>query len=84
MNFDILKGNWKIVQGKLKAKWSELTDNDFKKIEANYDLLEGYLVKYYGLEQDQAKDEAEKFFTQQRKDLEHKLHQDKEPVRKYA
>jgi uncharacterized protein YjbJ (UPF0337 family) len=31
MNFDILKGNWKIVQGKLKGKWSQLTDDDFKK-----------------------------------------------------
>jgi Mn-dependent DtxR family transcriptional regulator len=40
-----------------------------KKIEANFDLLEGYLVKYYGLQQDEAKAEAEKFYNNNEKVL---------------
>jgi uncharacterized protein YjbJ (UPF0337 family) len=35
MNEDIVKGNWKQLSGKIKAKWGKLTDNDLEKAEGN-------------------------------------------------
>ncbi|MGA9031936.1 MAG: CsbD family protein [Sulfuricaulis sp.] len=63
MNEDIVKGNWKQLSGKIKAKWGKLTDNDLEKAEGNKEYLLGKLQEHYGL----AKDKAE----QNLKDLGH-------------
>lgn len=63
MNEDIVKGNWKQLSGKIKAKWGKLTDNDLEKAEGNKVYLLGKLQEHYGL----AKDKVE----QNLKDLGH-------------
>lgn len=56
MNDDKIKGQWKQLSGKLKAKWGQLTDDDLKVAEGNSEYLAGKLQERYGI----AKDEAHK------------------------
>jgi len=54
MNEDILKGNWKMLKGKIKEKWGKLTDEDLTEIDGKKDQLLGKIQKRYGIEQDEA------------------------------
>ena len=65
MNEDRIKGQWKQLAGKLRAKWGKLTDNDLQTAEGNSEYLAGRLQERYGI----AKDEA----TRQIKDFENGL-----------
>ncbi|MEK7892431.1 CsbD family protein [Burkholderia contaminans] len=56
MNEDKIKGQWKQLYGKLKAKWGKLTDDDLKVADGNREYLAGKIQERYGI----ARDEAEK------------------------
>lgn len=53
MNKLIFKGTWNEVQGKLKQKFSQLTDDDLAYAEGKYDELLGRLQKKLGKGQDE-------------------------------
>src|ERR1700739_161531 len=59
MNWEQVKGNWKEFQGKLRAKWGKLTDNDLEVIAGKKDQLVGKLQKAYGYEKDKAEKEVD-------------------------
>ncbi len=61
MNWDVLKGQWKQLTGKLKAKWGKLTDDDLTLIGGKKDELLGKLQERYGYSKDQAEKEADDF-----------------------
>ncbi|HEY7312067.1 MAG TPA: CsbD family protein [Gemmataceae bacterium] len=61
MNWDVLKGQWKQMTGKLKAKWGKLTDDDLTLIGGKKDELLGKLQERYGYNKDQAEKEADDF-----------------------
>jgi uncharacterized protein YjbJ (UPF0337 family) len=48
MNTLEIKGNWNIAKGKLKEKWSKLTDNDLEYLEGKHDELYGRIQKRTG------------------------------------
>ena len=48
MNKETFKGNWKIAKGRLKQKYSNLTDDDLKYVEGKEDELLGRLQKKTG------------------------------------
>ena len=54
MNEDIVKGNWKQVAGKIKAKWGKLTDDEIQQAEGNREVLVGKLQEKYGLKKEEA------------------------------
>ncbi|MBI0328156.1 CsbD family protein [Burkholderia plantarii] len=56
MNEDRIKGQWKQLAGKLKAKWGKLTDDDLAVLDGNREYLAGRIQERYGI----ARDEAEK------------------------
>ena len=56
MNNDILAGNWKQLQGKVKEKWGKLTDDDLDVMQGRRDQIVGKIQERYGI----AKDEAER------------------------
>lgn len=56
MNWDEVKGNWKVFSGKVKTKWGKLTDDDIAMINGKREELSGRIQKQYG----QTKEEAEK------------------------
>jgi uncharacterized protein YjbJ (UPF0337 family) len=56
MNEDKIKGQWKQVAGKVKAKWGKLTEDDLMVAEGNSEYLAGKVQERYGI----ARYEAEK------------------------
>ena len=54
MNEDKVKGQWKQLAGKAKAKWGKLTDDDLKIAEGNSEYLAGKVQERYGIARDQA------------------------------
>ena len=61
MNWDLIKGNWKQLQGKVKEKWGKLTDDDLKVIAGKRDQLAGLLQERYGYEKEHAEKELDEF-----------------------
>jgi len=54
MNEDRIKGQWKQLAGRLKAKWGKLTDDDLRIAEGNSEYLAGRIQERYGLAKDEA------------------------------
>ncbi|MEW9572404.1 CsbD family protein [Rhodanobacter sp. Si-c] len=54
MNEDKLKGQWKQLHGKLKSRWSKLTDDDIGVADGNAEYLVGKLQERYGIARDEA------------------------------
>jgi uncharacterized protein YjbJ (UPF0337 family) len=48
MNNLELKGNWNVIKGKMKQKYSELTDDDLKFTEGQEDEIWGLIQKKVG------------------------------------
>lgn len=61
MNEDKIKGQWKQLAGKLKAKWGQLTDDDLRVAEGNSEYLAGRLQERYGIARDEAHKQIKEF-----------------------
>ncbi len=61
MNEDTIKGQWKQLSGKIKAKWGKLTDDDLKQAEGNSQYLAGRLQERYGIARDEADRQVKEF-----------------------
>ena len=64
MNDEKVKGQWKQLAGKAKAKWGKLTDDDLKVAEGNSEYLEGRIQERYGVARDEAKKQVKDFASQ--------------------
>ena len=64
MNTETIKGSWKQLKGKIKERWGKLTDDDLAVIEGKKDQLVGKLQERYGYAREQAKKEADDFYTE--------------------
>ena len=63
MDWNRVQGNWKQVEGKVKAKWGKLTDDDLTAINGRREELEGKIQERYGLAKDQARKDIDDWFT---------------------
>jgi uncharacterized protein YjbJ (UPF0337 family) len=61
MNEDKIKGQWKQLAGRLKAKWGKLTDDDLTVAEGNSEYLAGRIQERYGIARDEAKKQVDEF-----------------------
>jgi uncharacterized protein YjbJ (UPF0337 family) len=61
MNWDQISGSWKEFQGKVRAKWGKLTDDDLTVVAGKRDQLAGVLQRKYGLAKEQAEKELDEF-----------------------
>jgi uncharacterized protein YjbJ (UPF0337 family) len=61
MNWDQVKGNWRVYKGRVKEKWGELTDDDLDRIAGKRDQLLGTLQNRYGRTKEAAEDEVRDF-----------------------
>ncbi|HTC52274.1 MAG TPA: CsbD family protein [Steroidobacteraceae bacterium] len=61
MNEDKVKGQWKQLAGKLKAKWGKLTDDDLTVSDGTAEYLEGKIQERYGVARDEAKRQVREF-----------------------
>lgn len=60
INREIFDGKWMQVQGVLKQRWGDLTDNDLKKVQGRYDQFVGLLQEKYGHSRQAAEEEVAK------------------------
>ncbi|MBI1868416.1 MAG: CsbD family protein [Methylocystis sp.] len=58
MDWDRIEGNWKQFKGKIKEKWSNLTDDEIEKIEGKREQLEGKIQERYGMTKDMVRKEV--------------------------
>jgi uncharacterized protein YjbJ (UPF0337 family) len=63
MNADELKGKWEQFKGKLRERWSKLTDDDWQQVKGNKEQLVGKIQEKYGVAKDQAEKELDDFFN---------------------
>jgi len=68
MNKDIISGKWTQLKGQMKAKWGDLTDDDFDVAEGNAQYLSGKLQERYGWDRDRAEKEVKDFDDALRKE----------------
>jgi uncharacterized protein YjbJ (UPF0337 family) len=61
MNWDMIKGDWKQLRGKVKEQWGKLTDDDLDQIEGKRDQLVGAVQRTYGIAQDDAERQLQAF-----------------------
>lgn len=67
MNEDILKGKWHMIQGDVKKKWGQLTNDDLTVISGEKEKLLGILQTKYGYAKDKAEKEYEEFLDSHKK-----------------
>ena len=61
MNWDQVKGYWKQLAGKAKAKWGKLTDDEWTTAAGKREELLGILQERYGYEKERAEKELDEF-----------------------
>lgn len=64
MNWDVVEGKWKELQGRVREKWGKLTDDDLDVISGKRDQLVGRLQQRYGLQRDAAEAEVDGWIKQ--------------------
>ena len=62
MNLDILQGKWHVLRGRIRSRWGRLTNDDLDRLEGSLEQLAGLVQKRYGLQREQAENEADAFF----------------------
>ena len=72
MNWNIVEGNWKQFQGKVKTQWGKLTDDQIDVIAGKRVELAGKIQEAYGITTDEA-DKQIKAFEELNKDYKPKL-----------
>jgi uncharacterized protein YjbJ (UPF0337 family) len=63
MNWDQIAGEWKQIQAQVKSKWSKLTDDDLKNLDAKKDMLVGKIQKRYGILKDEAERQVDEWVS---------------------
>ena len=66
MNQDIIKGKWSQIRGKLKEKWSKLTDDDVGLLAGHRDYLVGKVQERYGIAKDQVRKDVDDWYGTQK------------------
>ncbi|MGA9340795.1 MAG: CsbD family protein [Rhodanobacteraceae bacterium] len=61
MNKDRIKGQWKQLAGKTKARWGKLTDDDLDVADGNREYLVGKIQQRYGIAKDEAARQVDDF-----------------------
>ena len=61
MYADIVRGKWKQINSRIKARWGELTDDDLNVAEGHSQYLAGKLQERYGWSREKAHDELRDF-----------------------
>ena len=63
MNWDVIEGKWDQIKGKVRTKWSKLTDDDVEYLGGKKDTLVGKLQERYGLMKDAAEREIDEWVS---------------------
>lgn len=58
-----LKANWKILKGKLKQRYADLTDDDLMYVEGQEEELMGRIAKRTGKEREELEEEMASYLV---------------------
>ena len=61
MNWNIVEGNWKQFQGKVKTQWGKLTDDQLDVIAGKRVELAGRIQEAYGITEDEVEVQIKRF-----------------------
>lgn len=59
MNSDQVKGNWKVLKGRIKQAYGQLTDDELTRTEGNLDEIAGLIQRTVGKTREEAKRELD-------------------------
>lgn len=62
MNWDTIEGSWKEMSGRAKAKWGDITGDEWSSIAGRRDEVVGLVQKRYGHARDAAEREVDDWF----------------------
>ena len=62
MNWDIVKGNWTQLKGKVQSEWGKLTEDEVAEVKGDKDMLVGLIQEKYGYAKDEAEAKLDEFF----------------------
>jgi uncharacterized protein YjbJ (UPF0337 family) len=62
MNWDTIAGTWKEYAGRARAKWGDITDDEFEQVAGRRDEMVGLIQKRYGHTRDRAEREVDSWF----------------------
>jgi uncharacterized protein YjbJ (UPF0337 family) len=65
MNWNVIEGNWKQTQGKVKEKWGKLTHDDLTRINGQREQLEGLIQQRYGIAKDKVRQDVDAWLKSQ-------------------
>ena len=65
MDWNRVAGSWKQLEGKVKAKWGLLTDDDLMTIKGSRELFVGKIQERYGIAKDEARKQVDEYFASQ-------------------
>ena len=57
MNQDIIEGKWEQAKGHVQKQWGKLTNDDLDVINGNRKVLVGKIQERYGIAQDEAEEQ---------------------------
>lgn len=63
MNWDRIEGGWKQFTGAAKARWGEITDDEWTEIAGRRDQMVGKIQERYGLARDQVERDVDDWTT---------------------
>jgi uncharacterized protein YjbJ (UPF0337 family) len=61
MNTDEIAGKWKEMKGKARAKWGDITDDDWDRIEGKREQIVGLVQQKYGRAREDAEREVDEW-----------------------
>ena len=59
LNRDYFEGKWQQTRGRIRQRWSELTDDDLNNLRGRYEQLVGLLQETYGYTRQKAEAEIQ-------------------------
>ena len=65
MNEDILKGQWRQVQGNIRENFGKLTDDDMEQVNGNLQTLMGKIQERYGIQKDRITQDVDDWCNRQ-------------------
>ena len=68
-NWDHVGSNWNQMKGRVKEEWGKLTDDELDQIEGRRDQLIGKVQKAYGVSEEEAERQVDRFMTANREYL---------------
>jgi uncharacterized protein YjbJ (UPF0337 family) len=63
MNRDVLKGQWKQLQGRIRQRWGRFTDDDLTQIKGDREVLMGKIQEYYARSREQAEKDLDEWLS---------------------